>query len=253
MVHRGGARRGGIGSRWDWVAVGSAGTARRFRCPSRLTQKADPALASRGSRGRRRGRPAWAPCPDEFDLVFVPINSARLTGRLPPLREWFGPVSAGYRGSTVETASIEGSHDAIHTQQGRTTLFTDWAAGRYGRGRCRRRRDLGCGRPPRTSYRNRPGRVIHSTPRPVLTLSGTPAAAGAAASPTASAASAAILPPASAASAAPMVATAPATPATTAAPPAATASSHQVTYTVQPGDNLTVISAWFHAHGYQPV
>jgi hypothetical protein len=27
----------------------------------------------------------------------------------------------------------------------------------------------------------------------------------------------------------------------------------EVTYTVKPGDNLTVIAAWFNQHGYQPV
>ena len=32
-----------------------------------------------------------------------------------------------------------------------------------------------------------------------------------------------------------------------------TGRSTEITYTVRPGDNLTVIATWFHQHGYQPI
>jgi LysM repeat protein len=37
------------------------------------------------------------------------------------------------------------------------------------------------------------------------------------------------------------------------ATPSATTSPSTITYTVKPGDTLTAIAAWFHAHSYQPI
>ena len=84
--------------------------------------------------------------------------------------------------------------------------------------------------------------AVQSSVLPALTLTSTPSGSPTSAAPSAPASEVPAT-TASAASASP----APASTALSAAQPS------NVTYTVKRGDNLTVIAAWFNAHGYQPV
>ena len=95
---------------------------------------------------------------------------------------------------------------------------------------------------------------VRSPVRPAITLTPTASPSGATSSPAGnSSAATSVAPPAS--TSAPVV---PASTPVASAPPAAAAAmapttAKQVTYTVKKGDNLTVIAAWFHQHGYQPI